>query len=181
MSTLGDGISEPPVKLIVGVLTATPDQTDRIYSQLVAQFGQIDFRSQWLPFENTDYYHSEIGEHLHRQFLSFRPLIDPGWLADIKLFTNTAERRFSENGQRCFNLDPGYVTPSKLVLATTKNFAHRVYLHSGIFAEITLRYHQNLLLFDLVMASRNSSHMRATANLYHCTLVSYAADSLARE
>ena len=142
MSTLGDGISEQPVKLIVGVLTATPDQTDRIYSQLVAQFGQIDFQSQWLPFENTDYYQAEIGDHLHRQFLSFRPLIDPGWLADIKLFTNTAERRFSENGQRCFNLDPGYVTPSKLVLATTKNFAHRVYLHSGIFAEITLRYHQ---------------------------------------
>ena len=142
MSTLGDGISEQPVKLIVGVLTATPDQTDPIYSQLVAQFGQIDFQSQWLPFENTDYYQAEIGDHLHRQFLSFRTLIDPGWLADIKLFTNTAERRFSENGQRRFNLDPGYVTPSKLVLATTKNFAHRVYLHSGIFAEITLRYHQ---------------------------------------
>ena len=119
MSSLGDGISEQPFKLFVAVLTATPDQTDPSYSQLVAQFGQIDFQSQWLPFENTDYYQAEIGDHLHRQFLSFRPLIDPGWLADIKLFTNTAERRFSETGQRRFNLAPGYVTPSKLVLATT--------------------------------------------------------------
>ena len=142
MSTLGDVTSEQPVKLIVGVLTAIPDQTDQIYSQLVAQFGQIDFQSQWLPFENTDYYQAEIGDHLSRQFLSFWSLIDPGQLANIKLFTNTIERRFSENGQRRFNLDPGYITPSKLVLATTKNFAHRIYLHSGIFAEITLRYHQ---------------------------------------
>jgi hypothetical protein len=42
--------------------------------------------------------------------------------------------------RRRINLDPGYLTEAKVVLATTKDYAHRIYLGSGIFAEVALRY-----------------------------------------
>ena len=37
-----------------------------------------------------------------------------------------------------FNLDPGFITMQSLVLATGKNFSHRVYLKDGIWADLTL-------------------------------------------
>jgi len=37
-------------------------------------------------------------------------------------------------------LDPGYLEEAKLVLATTKNYQHRLYLGRGIYGEVTLRY-----------------------------------------
>jgi len=42
---------------------------------------------------------------------------------------------------RRVNLDPGYLDALKVVLASTKNASQRIYLHSGIFAETTLHYH----------------------------------------
>jgi hypothetical protein len=41
---------------------------------------------------------------------------------------------------RPLNLDPGYLTLGKLILASTKDFAHRIYLARGIYAEVTLQY-----------------------------------------
>jgi len=38
------------------------------------------------------------------------------------------------------NLDPGYVTPAKLVLASCKDYTHRAYLARGVYAEPTLAY-----------------------------------------
>jgi hypothetical protein len=79
---------------------------------------------------------------LVRRIWSFEPLVDPGALAAIKLSTNDLERAWSVDGRRRVNLDPGYVSLSKLVLATTKNHGHRVYLRDGIYAEVTLRYRE---------------------------------------
>ena len=86
-----------------------------------------------------------MGPDLLRQFVSFEPLIDPGRLAEIKRETNELERRIADDAaaleiERPVNIDPGYVTPDKLVLATTKDRAHRIYLSSGIYAEVTLVY-----------------------------------------
>jgi hypothetical protein len=72
--------------------------------------------------------------------MAFERLIDPGRLAEIKLLTNGLEQEWSEGGRRRINLDPGYVSRSKLVLATTKNHGHRIYLGRGIYAEVTLTY-----------------------------------------
>jgi hypothetical protein len=41
---------------------------------------------------------------------------------------------------RPLNLDPGYLGLGKLVLASTKDHAHRLYLSRGIYAEVTLNY-----------------------------------------
>jgi len=57
-----------------------------------------------------------------------------------KLRTNELERKYSEGGRRKINLDPGYITESNLVLASTKAYNHRIYLKEGIYAEVTLIY-----------------------------------------
>ena len=141
MSVPADAIvSERWVKPILGLLTSVPERAETIHSHLIAELGPIDFQTDWIPFENTTYYQKEMGSALQRQFVSFSDLVNPGQLASIKCFTNDLEKQFSHKGKRRFNLDPGYISAAKLVLATTKNFAHRIYLHSGIFAEITLSY-----------------------------------------
>ncbi|MDI6655624.1 MAG: DUF4416 family protein, partial [Candidatus Hydrothermarchaeota archaeon] len=41
------------------------------------------------------------------------------------------------------NIDPGYVTALNLILATKKESQHRIYLRSGVFAEVTLAFKKN--------------------------------------
>ena len=79
-------------------------------------------------------------ENLKKQFLSFEILIMPDQLADIKNSTIKIETEYSRDGNRSVNLDPGYLEESKLVLASTKNYSHRIYLKDGIWAELTLSY-----------------------------------------
>ncbi len=112
---------------------------------LTKSYGPVDAVSETWSFDFTDYYESEMGTGLLRQFVSFAELIDPGRLASIKVDTNALEERICYEcglppGQRPVNLDPGYIELSKLVLATTKNGSHRVYLRDGIYAESTLHY-----------------------------------------
>ena len=142
--TMGTIIEQPPVKAIVGVLTAVPEILPTVYHQLTYQFGDIDYTSELLPFTSTNYYESEMGKDIHRQFISFENLIDPGTLAGKKLYTNQVEQTYFTEGttQRRVNLDVGYICLAKLVLASTKDHAHRIYLSDGIYAEITLRYYQ---------------------------------------
>jgi len=134
----------PPVKLITGMITTNVKLFDTAQERLREKFGEIDFESSVLPFDYTDYYEAEIGKNLLRKFVSFENLIQPDELAEIKVFTNELERQFSfpKTTNRQINLDPGYVSAGKMILATTKDHAHRIYLGEGIFAEITLRYYQ---------------------------------------
>lgn len=136
-------LEQLPVKAIIGVLTGEPVILPNVYQELVHHFGPIDYTSDLLPFDSTNYYETEMGKDLKRQFISFEKLIDAGSLADKKLITNQVERAFAreDTSQRQVNLDVGYVCMAKLVLASTKDHAHRIYLRDGIFAEITLRFY----------------------------------------
>lgn len=129
-----------PVKLIVGMFTAQDYLFDAIHAQLEKAHGVVDHVSPVWPFDFTTYYAEEFGEDLVRQFISFSELIDAASLAQIKLFTNNLEQQSASHGKRQINLDPGYIDLSKLVLATTKNHQHRIYLGQGIYAEVTLRF-----------------------------------------
>ena len=102
--------------------------------EVAGRWGPMDFS----PF--TDYYHEEMGEPLFRWFLSFQGLKDPGILARIKTRTNQVETELSANGARRVNLDPGLLDRSKVVLASTKDHAHRIYIGQGIYAEVTLGF-----------------------------------------
>lgn len=131
----------PPVKLIVGMITSDEKLLNIAEKMLADEFGNIDFHSEILSFDYTDYYEPEMGENLKRKFISFKNLIHPENLAEIKILTNELEKNFLIEGteKRCINLDPGYLTAAKLVLASTKDHIHRIYLCKGIFAEITLQ------------------------------------------
>ncbi len=116
-----------------------------LFKQAVKHFekayGPIDFTSDIAPFDKTSYYEQEMGQGLQRQFISFSKLILPDKLVQVKRFTNELEFKLTKNRQkRTINLDPGYLEYGKLVLATTKDHQHRLYLGQGIFGEVTLRY-----------------------------------------
>lgn len=134
-----------PVKLFVGVLTSLPSLLPEIEEELVSRFGAVDFRSGQLLFDFTDYYDSEMGTPIYRFFLSFARLIEPSEIAGIKVATNGIEGAFAEKHvevPRPVNLDPGYLEQSKIVLASTKNFFHRILVSGGIYAEVTLHFQE---------------------------------------
>ena len=127
------------------MLAADANAAARGRGELVQAFGPIDAEAGPWPFDQTDYYRRETGPEIRRFFVSFMRLVDPAQLPRIKRTTNDIEatlaRAYRATGPpRPINLDPGYVAPDKLVLATTKNRAHRIYLDAGIYAEVTLRY-----------------------------------------
>jgi len=130
----------PPVKLAIGFIFKDTSSLAKAKNILARRFGKIDFESQILTFDHTDYYRKEFGEGLKRQFITFARLILPEALSAIKIITNKIERKFAKGNSRSVNIDPGYLDLSKLVLASTKDFRHRIYLDKGIFAEITLYY-----------------------------------------
>ena len=131
-----------PVKLVVAMLSGDPQLFDQAEARLVEIYGPRDYASVTLPFAHTDYYESEFGPDLLRKFVAFRNLVDPGELAQIKVQTNQVEQELAVAGKRRINLDPGYISMAKFVLATTKNHGHRIYIGQGIYAEVTLRYHK---------------------------------------
>lgn len=132
------------VRPLAGVLGAGPQLLDAARVELEAYFGPTAQASEPYRFEHTRYYIREMGPDLYRQFLVFDALCPPDELAAWKLASNALERRFGFNagGGRRVNIDPGYLAPGKLVLASTKDFMHRIYLRDGIFAEVTLRMQQ---------------------------------------
>ena len=136
------GRIKPPdlVKLMCSIMAGDPVLIEEARVTLSALFGSVDFASEVFQFDRTSYYEAESGPNLLRQIVTFERLVDPECLPDVKITTNELEQRWAIDGRRRVNLDPGYVTLAKLVLATTKDHGHRVYLRDGIYAEVTLRY-----------------------------------------
>ena len=133
-----------PVKFIVGILAIGEDVLADGREVISRQLGSIDSLSEVWPFTSTSYYAKEMSDNLLRQFVSLAELGDPADITESKLACNCAELADAEGrgrGQRrAINLDPGYISPAKLVLASTKDYSHRIYLSRGIYAETTLQY-----------------------------------------
>jgi hypothetical protein len=141
MGTIRNPLS---VKLFVGMLSSDPLLFEAALEILCERYGPVDYQNDVLPWNKTNYYRDEMGDGIVRTFVFFKELMDPGELAKTKLFTNEIEKDFAVHAgdtlRRRINLDPGYVTEAKVVLATTKDFSHRVYIGSNVYAEVTLRY-----------------------------------------
>lgn len=135
---MGEVRDPQPVKVFVGILTTLPPALNELRGVLEERFGPVDTESQLLDFVYTDYYEPEMGTGLKRKFWSFSRLVAPDALVDAKLFTNMVERTLAVDGKRTVNVDPGYLTAARVVLASTKDFAHRLYLGKGIYGEVTL-------------------------------------------
>lgn len=141
------GQIKPPASVmpIVAVTTRHAQALTWFEERAAGYFGAVAARSAIFPFTATDYYTPSMGEGLQKQFVAFARLADPARLVDWKVQTNEWEAAYASWGQhaeaRPLNLDPGYLTLGKLVLASTKDHAHRIYLARGIYAEVTLYFH----------------------------------------
>lgn len=129
-----------PAKLVVGVFTSEKSVFESVASDLIEEFGPVDVVSPWFPFDYTDYYAPEMGSPLFRRMLSLEQPIEQRKLAQIKCDTNVIEERYAVDGRRRVNIDPGYMLQAQFVLATGKNYSHRIYIGRGIYADLTLMY-----------------------------------------
>ena len=149
------------VKLFAGILFRDKEYIDIIRDKISSTFGPIDLTSPVWPWVHSSYYEKEMGTDLKRVFFFFERPIQPDQLPDIKIMTNELETSFlatakdgansrdtkgvsrafsDENLLRPVNIDPGYITLAKVVLASTKDYSHRIYIGKGIYAEVALFY-----------------------------------------
>ena len=132
-----------PVKLICGIIYALDSVFLKAKVELVSSFGPVDSVSDPFPFSLTDYYVQQMGDSLHRRFLSFEQLRSPEILSSAKQKTNALEEKiWIEEGtsHRAVNLDPGCLSGYALIMATAKNFSHRIPLTGGIYAHLELLF-----------------------------------------
>ncbi|MBN2356440.1 DUF4416 family protein [candidate division KSB1 bacterium] len=127
-----------PVLLMTAICYHDPGEAEQIIKMLADKYGPCGDKSLPFSFNHTSYYASEMGQNLHKFFCAFTQTIDPMDIVDIKLFTNDLEWQFAEGDRRRVNIDPGYLEAPKLILATTKNFSHRIYLGKGIYGDVQL-------------------------------------------
>jgi hypothetical protein len=128
-----------PVKLAMSFIFKEVKDLAAALSEVDDRYGPMDFLSESLPFDFTHYYEPEMGRGLWRRVASFESLISPDQLPGVKLWTNALEARFlNERRGRKVNIDPGYLAASKFILATGKDYSHRIYLGEGIYGDLTL-------------------------------------------
>jgi hypothetical protein len=143
---MGRPTLHPPVLLILALTSRYEEALSWAADRGTQVWGTISDRSEAFDFTETDYYRATMGGDLRKQFLAFEQPIDPARLPEIKLLSGDWEEEYARLGRhpepRPLNLDPGYLTAAKLVLASTKDHSHRLYLNRGIFAEVTLYFRQ---------------------------------------
>ena len=129
-----------PAKLVIGLLMKDKALFKRVAAEFSSVYGSPDLISSWMSFGYTTYYETELGSPLYRRLLTFETLIDQQDLANIKLTTNRIEQSYSRHHKRRVNIDPGYLLHERFVLASGKNFSHRIYIGRCIYADLTLIY-----------------------------------------
>lgn len=137
---MGKTVPYQPSKLVIGILIPSEEIPGELAASLETLYGEIESRGGPYPFRFTDYYEPEMGDGLNKFFLVFRELVTPERLADIKLETNVIEAEYLNAGNRRLNLDPGVITSSNLILATTKERGHRIPIGKNLYGELTLIY-----------------------------------------
>lgn len=133
-----------PAKLFIAVMHRPDFETASLLEQLAVRYGTVDSRCPPYPF-GSSYYEAEMGSGLVKYFVSFEPLLAQERLAQVKRETKRLEEAGADARGRVFNLDPGIITHYSVILATTKGYAHRVYLGGGIYAEPTLLFRRGAL------------------------------------
>ncbi len=133
-----------PVLLVTAVFSRYDEALDWAATCCAEHWGPIALQSPRFDFTDTPYYERTMGPGLRKCFFAFRDLVDPAALIRCKHQSNAWEEdcrtAHAWPEARPLNLDPGYLTEAKFVLASTKDRDHRLYLGDGVFAEQTLFY-----------------------------------------
>ena len=139
------GIPHPPELslLFISLLYSLPKVFFSVRPSLIDRFGDILLESDEYPWSHSSYYDGELGTPVLRRIIFFGRQFDPLFLPDVKLETNAMESLYEESGKRKINIDPGYIMRSRVVLASAKDYSHRMYLGRGIYGEVALFYKGN--------------------------------------
>lgn len=132
-----------PARFFTGLIFRENAKIMDCIHYLKTEFGELIFESESFDFNSTKYYQPEMGEYLKRKFIFFGYLIERNEIIERKIIANKIEDKFSTDGQRSINIDPGYIAPEHLILATGKGYSHRAYLGEGVYAELTLAFEKN--------------------------------------
>jgi len=128
------------VKLFASMIFHDDVDLDAVLKKLAGPAGMIEERTSPVLFTHTTYYDEEMGRGLKRCFVLFKPIFDRDILPDVKLATNEIEDGYTVDGKRKVNIDAGYIALEHVILATTKGYAHRLYIGKGIHADLTLMF-----------------------------------------
>jgi hypothetical protein len=141
---MGEIRPPPSALLLLAAFSRYPAALEWAAERAVSAWGPIALASPRFAFGETDFYQATMGAELEKVFWAFERPFDAAQAASAKLQTNQWEDEYAKLARhpepRPLNLDPGYLTLAKLVLTSTKDHAHRIYLGGGIHAEITLHY-----------------------------------------
>jgi hypothetical protein len=127
-------------KLVAALMASDQGLIEKTLSLLEPTYGPVELSSAVFPFTYSDYYKKEMGEGLLKVYCSFRKLIEPDEIVGLKLAAIECEKNFVRSVSRSVNIDPGYLDRMRVVLATTKDCSHRIYLGQGIYGDIELMY-----------------------------------------
>lgn len=128
------------VKLFASVIFQDTVDLGDVFGRLARIIGPVEVETRPALFTHTAYYNAEMGEGLKRCFVLFSPVVERDMLPGAKIATNEIEDQFAREGARTVNIDAGYIALEHVILATTKGYAHRVYIGKGIHADLTLMF-----------------------------------------
>jgi Domain of unknown function (DUF4416) len=137
---MGGARQPQKTKLFSAIMFRPEVDLDKILKTLSRDYGPVEDAYGPIAFNFSNYYEEEMGCGLLKTYISFSRPFDREVLPHIKKSTNDLESAYSNNGKRAINVDPGYIAKDKLVLASTKDFYHRLYLGNGIYGEVTLHF-----------------------------------------
>ncbi len=126
--------------LFFGIMYSDERLAKKALAILIERYGEVAEESDEFDFYFTKFYQDEFGDGLKKRFVLFGKPIARGELSEMKVFGNEVEGTFAKDGKRMINLDPGYVTEHNVVLASCKEFPHRVYIGNGIYAEVEMMF-----------------------------------------
>ncbi len=125
-------------KFILGVLRHSSVDYPTILKKITESFGVIQTKTEEFVF-GSEYYKPEMGEGLKKSFLSFEGVVPRSILPERKIASVKLEDFFAKpDGSRLVNLDPMILSLENVIIATSKNFSHRVYLGQGVFGDLAL-------------------------------------------
>ncbi len=132
--------------LFFGVFGCSRDYLDAARLLIEDSYGPIDPQgvSEVFEFPDAASYKASMGTGLSRQFFVCEKRVEQDCLVVAKHRAIEMERSIRQQRpaevERPVNIDPGIINDCRIILASTKDYSHRIYRGEGIWEEITLMY-----------------------------------------
>ncbi|MEA2031073.1 MAG: DUF4416 family protein [candidate division Zixibacteria bacterium] len=135
-----------PGQLVVSIIYSSIDALADSLRVLENKFSRVECETTEVPCSAQERYREEMGDNLQRRFFSFEQPVACDSLPEIKATCHKIEQMFSDHVRdfyfRTVNIDPGILTPDKLIMASYREYNYRIYLGGSVFAQLELIFSQ---------------------------------------